>query len=151
MEIPTLEILLRLVVAALLCGLIGLERGYRNKPAGIKTNALIGMGTSLLTIGSIFIATQAATPVSVDISRIAAAILPGIGFLGAGAIIQARGVVKGLTTAASIWVVAAIGMAVGMGLYSAAVISAIIVLVVLVVFRKINVEEEEENQKETHI
>lgn len=141
-EISALDILIRLVVASLLCGIIGYEREYRHKPAGIRTNMLVGLGTAVMTITSIEVARLAPDPSSVDISRIASTILTGIGFIGAGTIIQSRGIVKGLTTAASIWTVAAIGMAVGFGLYLVAAIATALSLITLVILRSIHIEEE---------
>jgi putative Mg2+ transporter-C (MgtC) family protein len=134
---PTfLETCFRLILATILCGVIGYEREYRHKPAGIRTNMLVGLGTATMTIVSIEI-TQFAGPSNViDISRIASTILTGIGFIGAGTIIHSHDGVKGLTTAASIWVVAAIGLAVGMGFYLLASITTILALITLAVIRK---------------
>ncbi|HBD05295.1 TPA: hypothetical protein DCZ32_02445 [Candidatus Uhrbacteria bacterium] len=143
MNIEPIQILFRLILAAVLCGIIGFEREYRHKPAGIRTNALVGIGTALFTIVSIsFQDLQGAT--GVDPSRVASTVLTGIGFIGAGTIMQSRGIVKGLTTAASIWVAAAIGMAIGMGLIVPAIIAEILVIIVLVSLRNLRIEEEEE-------
>jgi len=140
--IGDLEILLRLIMAAVLCGMIGLEYKSRNQTAGIRTNALIGMGVALFTIASIGFA-QFGTEGSIDVSRVAAFVLAGIGLICLGVIIQSRGIVKGLTTAASIWITAAIGMVIGMGMYGAAVIAAILTVIILAILRNINVEEED--------
>jgi uncharacterized membrane protein YhiD involved in acid resistance len=119
---------------SLLCGgLIGLERELKNKPAGIKTNILICMGAALYTSVSVLIAsTYAGTDHYGDPARISAQIVSGIGFLGGGTIIQARGTILGLTTAATIWVVAAIGLCIGIGHADIALLFSISVVLVLV-------------------
>lgn len=105
------------VVMAIVCGgLIGLERELKHKPAGIKTNILICLGSTLYTIISLLVAQSFVdSNFRGDPARIAAQIVPGIGFIGAGAIMQSRASVLGLTTAATIWIVAAIGMCIGSG------------------------------------
>ena len=123
------------VFFAVLCGgLVGLERELKNKPAGIKTNILICLGAALYTSLSILLssANTAAGGTYGDPSRIAAQIVSGIGFLGGGTIIQSRGTILGLTTAATIWVVAAIGVCVGMGHHDIAIASSLVIVVVLV-------------------
>ncbi len=132
-EVLYLDLLGRLFLAAVLGGVIGLERELSGKPAGLRTNMLICVGAALFTeISStahdLFGGANGAT----DPTRIAAQIVSGIGFLGAGTIIQARGTVTGLTSAATLWVVAAIGMAAGGHAYFAAVGGAVLVLVVLI-------------------
>src|SRR5690554_2045638 len=116
-----LDLLIRLLLAAILGGLIGLEREISGKPAGLRTNILICVGAALLTELSLGIGLLTPERPNADPARIAAQIVSGIGFLGAGTIIQARGSVVGLTTAATLWVVAAIGMAVGAAAYVEAV------------------------------
>ena len=140
-EVEWWDILIRLLVAAALTGAIGLERELRDRAAGLRTHMLVGVGSALFTIVSAYgwsdFQFSTAEGVVFDPTRIAAQIVTGIGFLGAGAIIR-RGVpVRGLTTAAGLWVVAAIGMAVGAGYYSAALIATGIVLVGLGPFRRI--------------
>jgi putative Mg2+ transporter-C (MgtC) family protein len=123
------------VLFAVLCGgLVGLERELKNKPAGIKTNILICLGAALYTSLSILLsgANAGVGGNYGDPSRIAAQIVSGIGFLGGGTIIQARGTILGLTTAATIWVVAAIGVCVGIGHYDIAVASSLVIVIVLV-------------------
>ena len=127
-----LEILLKILLAALLGGLIGLEREMAQKEAGLRTNILIAIGSVLLTILSIRLAEMFSLA---DPTRIAAQIVTGIGLLGAGAIIQARFAVQGLTTAATIWSVAAIGMAIGTGHYFIALTVTLFILVILTAFR----------------
>lgn len=123
----------RLFFAILCGGLIGLERELKNKPAGIKTNILICVGSALFTSVSVLIsASHADKGYFGDPARIAAQIVSGIGFLGGGSIIQSRGTVLGLTTAATIWIVAAIGLCIGIGHADIAVISSITVVLILV-------------------
>jgi putative Mg2+ transporter-C (MgtC) family protein len=123
----------KLFFSVLCGGLIGLERELKNKPAGIKTNILICVGSTLYTSVSILIATSFAdTGHFGDPARIAAQIVPGIGFLGGGTIIQSRGTILGLTTAATIWVVAAIGVCIGLGHADIGVTCAIFVILTLV-------------------
>ena len=116
--------LIPLLMAAVLGGIVGLERELRGKPAGLRTNILICLGSCIFTIISMSFSTS--TP-----DRIAAQIVTGIGFLGAGAIIHSGIGIHGLTTAAVIWVVASIGMACGAKMYSIAVSATILVLIVL--------------------
>ncbi len=122
-------ILLRLILAAVLGGTIGLERQLRHKPAGIRTNMLICFGAALFTIISYVMAGE----VTGDHTRIAAQIIPGIGFIGAGVVIRERGAVLGITSAATIFVMASIGMAVGAGMLGTAIFATLLVLVALVV------------------
>jgi putative Mg2+ transporter-C (MgtC) family protein len=126
----TTAILARLILAAFLGGIIGLEREIRRKSAGLRTNMFICIGSALFTMLSDELATKYG---SGDHTRIAAQIISGIGFLGAGAIIRERGTVVGLTTAATIFSVASIGMAVGGGLYVTAVFACLLILGLLVV------------------
>ena len=121
-----LELLLQLVLATLLGGAIGLERELSGKPAGLRTNILICVGAALFTALSVTMSLGRGDP-----ARVAAQILPGVGFIGAGTILHARGSVTGLTSAATIWVVAAIGMALGAHAYEEALGTAFLVLVVL--------------------
>ena len=127
-----LDLLFRLVLAVVLGGAIGWEREASSKPAGLRTNILICVGAALFTDLSIRFGGLAIEGADRDPARIAAQVITGIGFLGAGTIIQARGTVTGLTTAATLWVVAGIGMSVGSGSYVEAVGATLLVLVVLV-------------------
>jgi len=120
----------RLLLAAVLGGFVGLEREIRHKPAGLRTQMFICMGSALFTILSDELAGKYGIG---DHTRIAAQIIPGIGFLGAGAILRERGTVIGLTTAATIFVVASMGMAVGGGLYWTSIYTCLLVLMLLVV------------------
>src|SRR5580700_5071846 len=119
--------LARLSLAAVLGGVIGLERQLRHKPAGLRTNLFICFGAAMFTV----LSRQLAGTES-DSARIAAQIIPGIGFIGAGSILHARASVTGLTTAATLFVVASVGMAAGGGLYLTACFSTVIILIALV-------------------
>jgi putative Mg2+ transporter-C (MgtC) family protein len=137
----TAQTMLRLVVACFLGGLIGLEREIHHKPAGLRTNLFICFGSALYTI----LSWKLAGEYTGDHTRIAAQIIPGIGFIGAGSILHARGGVSGLTTAATLFVVASIGMACGGGLYAPATFATVILLLALVV---LGVVEKRFNLKE---
>jgi len=121
-------IVARLLLAGLLGGLVGLERELRHKPAGLRTNMLICFGAALFTI----ISYEMAGTVGGDHTRIAAQIIPGIGFIGAGVVIRGRGGVMGITSAATIFVMASVGMAVGAGMLMTAIFATLILLVALV-------------------
>ena len=122
------EALLRLALAGILGGLIGLERELREREAGLRTHLLVAVGAALFTIvGAYGFSSFRLT----DPTRIAAQIVTGIGFLGAGAIIRQGSTIRGLTTAATLWVVAAVGLASGAGYYSAALITTALVLLAL--------------------
>src|SRR6185295_18249062 len=131
--LPELEIAVRLLVAAALGSLIGFERERLLWAAGIRTHMLVCVGACLVMIVSAFGFSDALSQqnVNLDPSRVAAQVVSGIGFLGAGSILARGEIVKGLTTAASIWTVAAIGLAVGGGLYLAAGASTVIILIIL--------------------
>ena len=122
------DAILRLALAAALGGVIGLEREYHHKPAGLRTNMLIALGSALFSILSVELGAGAGSP-----DRIAAQVVTGIGFLGAGAILRSGENIHGLTTAATIWVNAAIGMAAGLGLYVVAAAAAALTLIVLAI------------------
>jgi len=127
----------RLITAALLGGLIGLERQVQRHSAGLRTHILVCLGSCLIMLTSLYVFDIYSGRVSIDPARIAAGVVTGIGFLGAGAVIREGDGVRGLTTAASIWVVAGIGLAVGCGFYSAGIFTAAIVLLVLLFLRRI--------------
>lgn len=123
------QILVRLVVAAVLGGLIGLEREMKHRPAGLRTNMFICFGAAMFTL----LSDRFAAHFGGDHSRIAAQIIPGIGFIGAGSILRERGSITGLTTAATIFVVAAVGMAAGGGFYLLAIFATGVILLALFV------------------
>jgi len=124
--VPPYDLLLRLLLAAGLGALLGVEREYRHKPAGLRTNILISIGAALFTIVSIELTTGGGSG-----DRVAAQIVTGIGFLGAGAILRHGATVQGMTTAATIWVNAAIGMAAGAGLLRLAIATTMLTIAVL--------------------
>ena len=120
----TLEVTLRLFVALLLGGIVGIEREFRSKDAGFRTHFLVALGSALFCIVS-----QYGFGIDLkDSSRVAAQVVSGIGFLGAGTIIFQKNMVRGLTTAAGLWVTAAIGLACGTGMYAAAAIATVMIL-----------------------
>ena len=126
----TLNFILRIFVAAILGGFIGLEREYREKAAGFRTHFLVALGSALFMIVSAYGFEGAlVTPEHrLDVSRIAAQVVSGIGFIGAGTIIFQKNAVRGLTTAAGVWVTAAIGLACGAGMYELATAATVLVL-----------------------
>ena len=126
-----LEMVLRVLLAMVLGAIIGFQRGKAEKPAGMRDLILISTGSALFTVVSIY-------GFNADPARVAAGIVTGIGFLGAGAIIRRGegGVIKGLTTATTIWVTAGIGMAAGAGTYIIASVTTLLVLVVLLIHRR---------------
>ncbi len=133
-----LDMFTQLLLAAILGAVVGLEREFNGKEAGFKTYTLVCMGSALMMILSteIFVIYQGAA--DVDPSRIAAQVVTGIGFLGAGAIIRSpQGGVKGLTTAAGIWAMCGVGLACGLGLFKVAIFTTLLVLVIFVVFSKV--------------
>ena len=126
-----LDLAVRLIVAAGLGAAVGAEREIHNHPAGIRTHMLVALGSGLFTVLSIHGFGEGGAGAPVDPTRIAAQIVSGIGFLGAGAILKDGVVIRGLTTAASLWATAAVGMAAGAGEHVLAVVSAVIILVSL--------------------
>lgn len=133
-----LRIFLQLILAALFGGIIGFEREHIGKAAGMRTLALVCMGATLFTILSY--QGLVGNP-QVDYSRIAAQILVGVGFIGAGIIMHYRGRVRGLTTAAGIWIAAAIGMAIGFGFYITSFLATLLVLIILFILGRIDFEK----------
>ncbi len=134
MNIITYEFVLRLFVAAMLGGVIGLEREYRAKEAGFRTHFLVALGSGLFMILSQFGFDNVLSnyeQVSLDPSRIASQVVTGIGFIGAGTIIFQKHVVRGLTTAAGLWVTSAIGMTAGAGMYLLSIATTVLVLLCL--------------------
>ncbi len=127
-----MEFIFRVFVAALLGGMIGFEREYRAKEAGLRTHFLVAMGSALFMIVSQYgFDAVLSTSITLDPSRVAAQVVSGIGFIGAGTIIFQKHVIKGLTTAAGLWVTSAIGLACGSGLYLLSVASTLLVLLCL--------------------
>ena len=136
MDKMTIDFILRILVAALLGGMVGLEREYRDKAAGFRTHFLVALGSALFMIISAygFSSALVSTEHRLDVSRVAAQVVSGIGFIGAGTIIFQKNAVRGLTTAASIWVTAAIGLACGAGMYILAAAATLFVLLGLEAF-----------------
>ena len=142
LTIPYWEVVLRLVVASLLCGAIGFERETRDQPAGFRTHILLGLGAALFTLVSAYgfepftRAALGSGGLQFDPTRIAAQIIAGVGFLGAGAIIRQGRDVRGLTTAASLWATSAIGMAVGAGYLFGATTATLLAMATLYALRR---------------
>jgi putative Mg2+ transporter-C (MgtC) family protein len=156
--VSELEIILRLVLAVILGAMIGYNRSRHNKPAGLRTMALISLGSaaftligiesviqlSMLQTGEGGLTSGVSKMINLDSSRIIAGIVGGVGFLGAGAIIQSRGRVQGMTSAASIWVTSTIGVSTGLGLYVLATTITFIAFIVLVLYCFFGNETEDE-------
>jgi putative Mg2+ transporter-C (MgtC) family protein len=130
------EVVLKLALAVALGGLIGMERETSQKPAGFRTNILICVGSAMMMIlAQLLFGGKDGN--SNEVARIAAAVITGVGFIGAGTILQARGSVTGLTSAATIWAVAGLGLVIGAGYYVIAIIFSVIVILTLLFFRRI--------------
>ena len=129
------QIILRLVLTTVLSGLIGLEREMHKRTAGLRTHILVSLGSCLIMLTSLYVFDIYKEITKLDPARIAAGVITGIGFLGAGTIIREKEGVRGLTTAASLWVVAGIGLAVGCGFKRAAIYTTVIALIVLFFLR----------------
>ena len=156
--VSELELILRLVLAVVLGGVIGYNRSRHNKPAGLRTMALISLGSAAFTLigieavvqlselqnGAESLTSGISSSINLDSSRIIAGIVGGVGFLGAGSIIQSRGRVQGMTSAASIWVTATIGVSVGLGLYLLATTITFIAFLVLVLYYFFGHDDSEE-------
>src|SRR3989338_8739355 len=131
MGLNDIDMMLRLFIAAILSGLIGYEREVHGRLAGFRTHILVGVGSTLIMLTSMYIFDIYSDRATPDPGRIAAQVVSGIGFLGAGTIIRFKASVRGLTTAASLWTVAGLGLAVGSGLYVPAAVTTVIVLATL--------------------
>ncbi|CUQ02868.1 MgtC/SapB family protein [Clostridium baratii] len=140
------EVALRVVLAIIIGGVVGFNREYENRPAGFRTHVLVCLGATVaaliqVQLGYYVIDEIARTPnlsgvLSVDTGRVICQVISGVGFLGAGTIIRTKVSVKGLTTAASIWAVACVGIAVGMGFYTISILSGIGIVIVLVLLKR---------------
>jgi putative Mg2+ transporter-C (MgtC) family protein len=151
MELSTIDIIIRLVVAVLLGGLVGVERTLAGKTAGMRTYALVAMGSSLFVLISQIVSVQFINLTNFDPLRMASQILVGIGFIGAGLVFHNNQNMRtsGLTSAAGLWVAAGIGMAAGFGLFTLALIASILTLVIFTIlwyiekgFKKISYSDE---------
>jgi putative Mg2+ transporter-C (MgtC) family protein len=129
---------LRLILAFVLGGIIGFERQHRKKTAGLKTHVLVCLGSCLVTVLSINLYAGVQGLTNADPARLAAQVVSGIGFLGAGAIIKEGPTIRGLTTAASLWVVASVGLAAGAGAFTGAIVTTVLVVLSLEVLPKID-------------
>lgn len=136
-EVNTLSSVYKLCLSLLLGSVVGFERKRKGQSAGVRTFALISMGATLAMLLSIYVPQEYLGLKNGDPGRIAAQVITGIGFLGAGAIIQMKGSVRGLTTAAGIWMVATIGMAVGVGMYVLSIVATCLILFILVQLERI--------------
>jgi putative Mg2+ transporter-C (MgtC) family protein len=144
------QVVVRLLVAVAIGGLIGFEREHKNMPAGFRTHVLVCVGaavTSMIqlyavqdTSNMILLHPELANVIKVDVLRLGAQVITGVGFLGAGTIIHNKGSIKGLTTAASIWTVACVGLGVGFGYFFLSALAAIIIFVVLLGLKKVETE-----------
>jgi putative Mg2+ transporter-C (MgtC) family protein len=132
MEVELIDIM-AVILAAILGGIIGIEREFRRKAAGLRTNVLICIGAAVFTV----ISRKMGGTSEQSITRIAAQVVTGVGFLGAGAIVRDRAGVLGLTTAATIWLVASIGMACGAGFFKLATVTTVLAILVLIGLSKI--------------
>lgn len=136
-EITTVSAIFKLMLSMVLGSIVGYERKRKGQIAGVRTFSLIAMGSTLAMLLSIYVPQEYLGLKNGDPSRIAAQVVSGIGFLGAGAIIQMKGSVRGLTTAAGIWMVAALGMAVGVGLYLVSIAATLLILFILMQLERI--------------
>jgi len=136
-EVNTISSVFKLVLSLILGSIVGFERKRKGQSAGLRTFALISMGATLAMLLSIYVPQEYLGLKNGDPGRIAAQVISGIGFLGAGAIIQMKGSVKGLTTAAGIWMVATLGLAVGVGMYTVSIIATALILFILVQLERI--------------
>ena len=144
---PTdLQMITRLLLTLVLSGLIGLERQVHRRDAGLRTHILVALGSCLIMLTSLYVFDIYKDQVGLDPVRIAAGVVTGIGFLGAGTIIREPDGVRGLTTAASLWVVAGIGLAVGVGFNRVAIYTTVLVLIVLHFLRYVEVPLSKEDK-----
>ena len=135
--ITPVAVIVRLLLAVILGGLIGFEREVRRRSAGLRTHILVSLGSCLIMLTSLYLFDIYKSSVPLDPARIAAGVVTGIGFLGAGAIIRSGEAVRGLTTAATLWLVAGIGLGVGCGFYLASLITAVLAIAVLYFLRRL--------------
>lgn len=141
------EVAIRLLFAIVVGGIIGYERAFKNRPAGFRTHILVCVGATIISIiqietiertkAMIMIDPVLAQALKADMGRMGSQVITGVGFLGAGTIIREKGLIKGLTTAASLWVVSCIGLAIGLGMYFISVMSTVGVFIALVILKKV--------------
>jgi putative Mg2+ transporter-C (MgtC) family protein len=135
-KMSMLDIMLKLLLAIALGGIIGLEREASHKPAGLRTHILISASAAMMMIFSELVL-AGKEPAGGDTLRVAAAVITGMGFIGAGTIIQSQGMVHGLTTASTLWTVAGLGLVVGAGYYLVAIVFSVLIIAALVLFRRV--------------
>ena len=141
------QVICRLILAVIIGGIIGYEREYKNRPAGLRTHILVCLGATIISLIQLEIVEDVIIKIkqdlflkdilSVDIGRLGAQVVSGIGFIGAGTIMHQKGSIKGLTTAASLWAVACIGLAIGLGKYFLSVASVIVIVLILACLKKL--------------
>lgn len=147
MGLNTNEIIIRILLALIIGGLIGYEREVQNRSAGLRTHILVCLGATIVSLLQIQMGNQAiemiavnkelSSVINIDYGRLGAQVITGVGFIGAGAIIHNKGNIKGLTTAATLWIVACLGLAIGMGAYFISIFAAIVILVIVVFLKRI--------------
>jgi putative Mg2+ transporter-C (MgtC) family protein len=146
----TIEVILKLVLAIALGGLIGLEREASQKPAGFRTNILVCVASAMMmTMATLLVQAKGGT--ADTLVRMAAGVITGVGFLGAGTIFQARGTVAGLTTASTLWLVAGLGLVIGAGYYLPALVFTALTITTLLLFRKIEASYLRKSQFHYHM
>lgn len=146
-ELPLYEIILRIVIAIIIGGVIGYERGHQNRPAGFRTHILVCLGAAIVSmiqdqlrvniLKYTILYPEVAQVLKTDLGRIGAQVVSGIGFLGAGTIMRDKGIIGGLTTAASIWATGCLGLSIGWGFYYLAIPAGIGIIIVLVTLKKL--------------
>lgn len=146
-ELPLYEIILRIVMAIIIGGVIGYERGHQNRPAGFRTRILVCLGAAIVSmiqdqlrvniLKYTILHPEVAQVLKTDLGRIGAQVVSGIGFLGAGTIMRDKGIIGGLTTAASIWATGCLGLSIGWGFYYLAIPAGIGIIIVLVTLKKL--------------
>ena len=146
-ELPLYEIILRIVMAIIIGGVIGYERGHQNRPAGFRTHILVCLGAAIVSmiqdqlrvniLKYTILHPEVAQVLKTDLGRIGAQVVSGIGFLGAGTIMRDKGIIGGLTTAASIWATGCLGLSIGWGFYYLAIPAGIGIIIVLVTLKKL--------------
>lgn len=138
-DFSIIEPFFQLFLATFLGALVGFEREYKKKEAGLRTFALVALGTCFFTVTSIYFSSSSklGSSIQIDPTRVIQAVAVGIGFLGSGLIIRRKAQIEGLTTAAALWAVAAIGVGIGLGLYALSIVGIALVLAILVVSKSI--------------
>jgi len=135
--VSLLEVLFKIIIVTVLCSIIGIERGIRHKGAGLRTHLLVGLGSALIVLTSLYLYEVYSNETPIDPTRMMADLITGIGFLCAGTIMRAGSQVTGLTTAASLWIVSCIGIAVASGYYIASLIVSVLIFIILTRARSI--------------